>query len=326
MKKIVAFILLIITFSCEKDDSMSPAEDLDIVAEFRENLSELNIFKGNLSNLNINSKVFEYQLITPLFTDYTHKLRLIALPENTQMQYNGNGTPIFPNNTVISKTFYYNLNEQNPALGRKIIETRVLIKRNGIWETGNYKWNEDQTDAILHPDGSEVPVTWTNEDGVTVSTNYKIPANNQCFACHSSYDEITPLGVRLDLLNFSPNGINQIEELTANQRITDVDFDNLISFPRWDDVNNYTLEERARAYLDVNCAHCHSDGGYCAFPSSLRLNYDIPLEETNIIERKGFIIFRTSSDYQEGLTMPWIGTSMLHDEGVSLMLEYLDTL
>jgi hypothetical protein len=55
-------------FSCEKDDSMTPVSgtddsdlpvlDLPIIAEFRPNLSELNIYTVNLKELQISSNAF----------------------------------------------------------------------------------------------------------------------------------------------------------------------------------------------------------------------------------------------------------------------------
>ena len=77
----------------------------NVAAEFKTNLSELNLFSGNLNELIITSKAFEYDLNTRLFSDYAHKQRLIALPEGTSMAYDGDGLPIFPDNTVIAKTF-----------------------------------------------------------------------------------------------------------------------------------------------------------------------------------------------------------------------------
>src|SRR5690606_19599625 len=97
-------------------------------------------------NLQPTIYAFEYKLNTSLFTDYAHKQRLIALPAGTTMTFDGDGLPMFPDNTVIAKTFFYNIDDRDQSLGKIIIETRILIKINGVWETGDYRWNEDQTD------------------------------------------------------------------------------------------------------------------------------------------------------------------------------------
>ena len=300
-------------------------ETLPVVPEFRPNLSELNLFSGNLGDLNISSRAFKYELNTQLFTDYAHKQRLVALPENTTMQYDGDGLPIFPDNTVIAKTFYYNIDERDLSLGRIIVETRVLIKINGAWETGDYKWNAEQTEATLDLNGSIVPVTWIDVEGTTNSSNYKIPSNTDCFTCHSTYDVTTPIGPKLRNMNFVVNGINQLDNFINNQHLTGVSSSSEVSpIVNWQDTSA-PLEDRARSYLDINCAHCHIEGGDCGNQSILRLAYETSLNDSKIAERKVSISLRIS-EYNEGFSMPYIGTTMIHSEGVELIRDYLDTL
>lgn len=86
---------------------------------FRPNLSQMRLFRGTLSNLTPSPYAFEYNLNTPLYTDYALKQRLIALPLGTSMTANGDGLPDFPDNTVIAKTFYYNVDDRNLTLGKK---------------------------------------------------------------------------------------------------------------------------------------------------------------------------------------------------------------
>ena len=326
MKNIfIVFIATFLMFSCSKDDSITSVSDPFVVAELKPNLSELNLYIGNLSELNISSRAFEYDLNTPLFTDYSHKQRLIALPENTTMQFNGDGLPIFPEKTVIAKTFFYNLDERDLSLGRQIIETRVLIKINGEWETGDYKWNEDQTEAVLDQTGSELPITWIDANGTSNSTTYKIPSNADCFTCHKTYEAITPIGPKLRTMNFEINGTNQLQQFVNESQLSGLaDVSSVNSLPNWEDTS-VSLEERTRAYFDVNCAHCHIPGGHCEDQSTLNFAYETLLEDSNIVERKFSIDFRVS-EYNEGISMPFIGTTLLHTEGVALIQAYLDTL
>ncbi|WP_417861018.1 fibronectin type III domain-containing protein [Winogradskyella sediminis] len=297
----------------------------NVVPEFRTNLSELNLFIGDLKELNVTSKGFEYNLSTTLFTDYSHKQRIIALPEGTSMEYDGDGLPIFPNNTVIAKTFYYNNDERDLSLGRTIIETRVLIKINGIWETGDYKWNDSQTDAVLDLEGSELPITWIDTDGNSNSTTYKIPSNTDCFTCHGNNGSIIPIGPKLRSMNFEINGINQLEQFITDSKLTGISNSASIRrLPNWED-DNESLENRARAYMDINCAHCHIPGGQCEDLSTLNLAYETPLENSDIVEQSFSIDYRISF-YLDGISMPFIGTSMMHSEGVALIQDYLETL
>ena len=296
-----------------------------VVAEFRQNLSELNIFQGNLSDLNPSIYAFEYKLNTQLFTDYAHKQRLIALPPGESMTYDGEGLPIFPDNTLIAKTFYYFNDERDPSAGKHIIETRILLKINGEWQLGDYKWNDDATEATLDPNGSEVPVTWIDEEGNQNNISYKIPSNTDCFTCHNRYDIATPIGPKVRTLNFDINGNNQIQEFINNGYLTGINTsDGLATIVNWED-RDASLEERARAYFEVNCAHCHIPGGMCDVQSNLNLDYASTLDESKIFENR-FNIRARMGAYIPGFSMPYIGTVSIHNEGVDLIFEYLDTL
>ncbi|WP_179349643.1 fibronectin type III domain-containing protein [Winogradskyella pacifica] len=297
----------------------------NVATEFKTNLSELNLFSGNLNELNITTKAFEYNLSTTLFSDYAHKQRIIALPEGTSMEFDGDGLPLFPENTVIAKTFYYNHDERDLSLGRTIIETRILMKLNGEWETGDYKWNDEQTEAVLDLGGSSLPVTWIDVEGNTNSTTYKIPSDTDCFTCHGNNGNIIPIGPKLRSMNFEINGVNQLEQFISNSQLTGVaNSASITSLPNWED-GDFRLEARARAYIDINCAHCHIPGGSCADETTLNLAFETPLNESQIVEQSHLVSYRISF-YLDGLSMPFIGTSMMHTEGVELIQSYLDTL
>ncbi|MFD1017564.1 fibronectin type III domain-containing protein [Winogradskyella rapida] len=296
-----------------------------VIPEFKPQLSELNLFLGPLNSLSISPQAIPYELSTPLFTDYAHKQRLIALPAGTTMAFNGDGLPIFPDQTVIAKTFFYNNDERDLSLGQHIIETRILIKSNGTWQTGNYIWNEEQTDATLDSEGSTLPVSWIDMEGTPQTANYKIPSNTDCFTCHANANTVKPIGPKLRSLNFDINGTNQLEQWISNQQLSGVSSSASVrSLPKWDD-SSVSLEERARAYMDINCAHCHIPGGHCEDLSTLNLAYETPLEDSDIVEQAFLIDYRMSF-YLDGISMPLIGTSMQHTEGVDLIQSYLNTL
>ncbi len=292
-----------------------------VVAQFLPNLSDLNLFIGDMQNLEPSPYTFEYDLATPLFTDYAHKQRLIALPQGEKMSYQGDGLPIFPDNTVIVKTFSYNYDETDLSQGRLIIETRLLIKINGAWELGNYHWNEDQTDAVLSPDSALVPVTYVDEQGITNNITYEIPSAEACFDCHNNAQQETPIGPKLRTLNFD----GQLQEFITKGFIDGLPDATLVnSLPSWDDPS-FSREQRARAYFDVNCAHCHSEGGFCGELSNLRLNYETPFEDSKIYIQRFNILLRMS-EYIPQFSMPYIGTTIVHQEGYDLIESYIQSL
>lgn len=297
------------------------------IAEFLQKLSELQLFEGNLSDLKFNKTVHEYSLSTPLFTDYSYKLRSIAIPKGEQMTYSGEGLFLFPNNSIITKTFYYFNDERDPSLGKRIIETRVLIKKNGNWQGGNYFWNDEQTEAFLDQAPHTVPINWIDNLGVNRMVNYKVPSRNQCFLCHDNNGVAMPIGPKARALNFEYNGRNQIQYLIDNGLLSGApDLSQIVSLPDWSD-DTLLLEQRARAYLDVNCAHCHQPGGFYNVNNgdTFDLRFETSFEDSNIFDQRLNIQNRMNSNITN-FFMPFIGTTVIHTEGVSLINDYIDSL
>ncbi|MEO8933000.1 MAG: hypothetical protein ABI295_01730 [Xanthomarina sp.] len=331
--KIIRLLVIssIIFFSCSKnsDDTIyspippnEPTPSQEVIPEFLPNLSEIHLFTDNLNDLIPSDRAFIYDINTALFSDYAYKQRVISLPAGTAMTYIDNGFPTFPNNTVIAKTFYYLNNENDASQGKQLIETRIIIKKNGVWELGNYKWNAQQTEAVLDNTKSTVSINYLNKNGAAVHVNYVIPSHQQCIECHSTSHVVMPIGPKLRALN----GNNQLEHWISKNYISNLtNVSQVTVLPDWEDAANFTLEERARAYFDMNCAHCHSQGAFCADQSNLRLAYDTPFSVSYILDSKNAIDFRMSM-YSNGISMPLTGTTMMHPEGYDLIREYLNTL
>jgi len=298
------------------------------VPEFLPKLSELLLFKGVLSNFELNSTVHEYSLATKLYTDYALKLRTVALPKDTQMAYNGEGLPVFPDNTVLAKTFFYYNDERNPSLGKKIIETRVLIKKNGAWQMGNYLWNNAQTDADLSLDGPIVDVDWIDLNGVNKSVNYKVPIMHNCIQCHQKSGTNIPIGPKLRAMNFEHNGNNQLQYFVDNGLLTGVpDISQIENSPIWGDAS-FTIEQRAKSYMDVNCASCHQPGGLHDSNVGVRpdFRYETTYNDSNVEDFKADIKNRVNTSPAFGPSMPLVGITQIHTEGVQLIHDYIDSL
>ncbi|AUC83594.1 hypothetical protein [Lacinutrix sp. Bg11-31] len=324
MKKI-AYILLftLFVFNCSEDETMEPvaAEPTPLVIpEFLQNLSSLNLFEGLLSDLSPSEYAFEYNLNTALFTNYSKKQRVIALPNGEKLNAIDDFLPTFPDNTVIAKTFYYYNDDRDPALGKQIIETRILIKQNGIWETGNYKWNAAQTDAVLDNTASNASITYIDDDGETQNVNYTIPEGNDCITCHSNANTMQPIGPKLR--NLTKN--NQLNTFVTNGYINSFDTSTINALPDWEDTS-LTTEERARAYMEVNCATCHNSGGSAELESVMKLAFETPFNQTNIYAKR-FDIDNRMQDYQFNYSMPLIGVTMVHSQGYNLVRSYVNSL
>ncbi len=301
--------------------------DVYVIPEFLSKLSELKIFQGSLSDLKFSDTVHEFALSTPLFTDYARNVRSVAIPPGKQMEYKGEGLPLFPDNTILSKTFYYLNDERDPAMGKKILETRILIKKNGVWQAGNYVWNEEQTEAFLDDDAHTVPVNWIDQQGNNRSVNYKVPPKILCFQCHDNNGNTGPIGVKSRALNFVHNQVNQIQYFVDKGLFKNVpDISQIKTLPDWADTS-LPLEERARAYLDVNCAHCHQPGGSYNrnYGDSFEFRLETSFEDSNIYQERVAIKNRMNTQIPSYF-MPLIGTTVVHEEGVALINAYIDSL
>ena len=161
-------------------------EEMEEEFTFKNSLSLLNIFEGNIADLEPKGDYLPYDLNSALFTDYAHKLRFIKLPEGGKASFIQNETLDFPDKTIIVKTFFYLKDERDLSQGRRIIETRVLAKLEGKWEVGVYVWNDEQTEAKLKIIGDSKVVSWINDQGQERTIDYRVPSENDCKVCHKS--------------------------------------------------------------------------------------------------------------------------------------------
>ena len=132
----------------------------------KEKLSEYNFFEGDLKQLKPAKDLIPYELNTPLFTDYAHKLRFIRLPKGAKMAFHPTEVLDMPVGTQIIKNFYYPSDFRNPKGERRIIETRILEHQKDGWVTlPSYIWNEEQTEAYISLAGDNKAVSFINESG-----------------------------------------------------------------------------------------------------------------------------------------------------------------
>lgn len=342
----IVLVGFILSFSkCSQEvvlDFQEPVDDSKPVV-FKEKLSDYNFFTGNIADFNPAENVFKYELATPLFSDYTVKERFIYLREGTSLTYRDSGIVEFPAGAIIIKNFS-SLNTNNSL---KRLETRLLLKDpfNDRWKVMSYLWNSDQSDAIRHISGDNVDITIEDESGNRLQTNYRIPNLNECKLCHSTEGRIAPIGPKIRSMNYSVNGVNQLDLWKDKGLLKDLPVSNVPQLPDWQNTADFTLDERARAYLDINCAHCHSNAGDASYtglwleyeqtdssrlgfyktpiaagPGSGSLSYDIVPGDAE----RSIIHFRMNSA-EVGVAMPELARSMVHEKGVELIKEWIDS-
>lgn len=354
MRKINFFIVILAATlvyttgieSCKNKTAQNSNADIAVKAfEFKEQLSDYGFFKDKLNELHPESNLVPYELSTPLFTDYAVKDRFIVLPKNKQVKYIAEGVLDFPDSTIIIKNFAYT----NPAHQKIMIETRLLVKDplDKKWKVMDYLWNAEQTDAVKHITGARIPITLLDDDGNTISTVYQVPNTNDCKRCHIKNEVLTPIGPKARNLNFIPTTqtLNQLSHWASLNIISGLpDLATVPQLPDWKDSKHFNLEQRARAYLDVNCAHCHTKGGD-AYNTGLFLEYEqkgadrigimkAPVSagggagglNYDIIpaDAKHSILAYRMNSKEPGTAMPELARTIIHKEGVALITAWIN--
>ena len=202
-----------------------------------------------------------------------------------------------------------------------------MIKKNGTWSVGNYVWNDAQTEAYLDAGARSLQISWIDNTGNNQNINYLVPPQNLCFQCHDNYGSTMPVGPKLRAMNMVHNGQNQLQYFKDRGLLSGApDVSQIAVLPDWSD-NTLLLDDRARAYLDVNCAHCHQPGGSynVNFGDTFDLRYEISFGNSNIYNERVAIQDRMNTQIANYF-MPLIGTSVKHTEGIDLIDAYIDSL
>jgi uncharacterized repeat protein (TIGR03806 family) len=293
-------------------------------------LSAYGFFEGGAGKPN--PVLTPYSLKTPLFSDYAEKQRYIFLPLNRVVRVDkADGRLVFPEGTVLIKNFGF-----PAASGKlKILETRLLIRLPDQWLALPYVWRADGKDADLKLAGARIPVSTKLANGKKLQISYAVPNKNQCKECHGEADAVVPIGPRVGnivLLGSKRHGdvLNPADAVQSNVFAWDSDF-------------RAPLDQRARSYLAINCAHCHNPKG-AASNSGLFLGRDVTDPVKMGLRKRPVAAGRGAGDFEyvidpghpersilihrmksidPGIAMPELGRATVHDEGVKLLEDWI---
>ena len=305
-------------------------------------LSSYGFFVGDLKNLEPAINVLPYSINSPLFSDYAFKKRFVKIPEGVKFVYDGKDVFDFPEGSILIKNFYYPADFRKPTERTRLLETRLLILKDNSWDALTYVWNDEQTEANLDVAGRTIPVSWTHTDGMLRSIDYSVPSVNQCKGCHLKGDRVMPIGPSARQLN---RGEPKNQLLEWHERGVLAGLPDMSAVPQmasYEDENEITAD-RARAWLEVNCAHCHRPDGQ-AKTSGLYLAADVlsPMEigvgKAPVAAGKGsggrmfsivpsrpdesILLYRIES-IDPGIMMPEMGRKLVHAEGVDLVRRWI---
>lgn len=297
-----------------------------------------------------NSGLTPYSLNTPLFSDYALKFRYLFLPPGKTVGYEERGVLDFPVGTTLIKTFAYPADFRAPDRNLRYVETRLLVHKPSGWVALTYVWNDAQDQAVLKRAGMRVPISFIDPQGTERRIDYQVPNVNQCKQCHSSSDSIIPIGPKARNLNgdyaYAEGPENQLAHWARMGLLTGAPAPSAVArLPKWDD-EKVSVEARARAYLDVNCGHCHSRAGL-ASNSGLYLTFDesnptaLGIGKRPVAAGRGsgdllfsivpghpeqsILVYRMAST-EPGVMMPQIGHTLSHTEAVALISQYISAL
>ncbi|MDX2235697.1 MAG: SO2930 family diheme c-type cytochrome [Hyphomonadaceae bacterium] len=277
-----------------------------------------------------NTGVTAYDVATPLFSDGALKRRFVYLPPGAQAVAAGEDVLDFPVGATLVKTFAFPADLRAPDDAVRLIETRLLIRRRDGWASAVYLWDADGREARLHVAGARVPVTTIDADGAARTIDYSVPNKNQCKGCHAVDGALAPIGPR-------PRHLDTGDQLARWAAA------GLVDAPLPRTPRPATLDAAARAYLDVNCAHCHNPRGPAGNSGlDLRFEQDDPAR-WGVNKRpvaagrasgghafaiapgapdRSILLHRMESD-DPGVMMPELGRTIVDREGVELVRRWI---
>ncbi|HWX22167.1 MAG TPA: chitobiase/beta-hexosaminidase C-terminal domain-containing protein [Candidatus Binatia bacterium] len=312
-------------------------------------LSQTGAF-NNTRDLIPSESLIPYDLNVAFWSDGASKSRWISIPSgptNAQITFSPTGEWNFPNGTVLVKHFEIATNEERPDLKRRL-ETRFIVREaSGKVYGATYKWRADNSDADLLASNLSETLLITTTTG-TRTQNWYYPSRQDCRTCHTDTAGGV-LGLKTRQLNRDftyPNGTTD-NQLRAWNHVglfrPEPSEADLAHYARLAPANDATrtLEDRARSYLDANCAHCHRPGGTVL---DFDTRYDTPLEKQKLVDGpvlldegldrariiapndiwRSIAFLRVSAT--DALKMPPLAHEKLDREAVTLLRQWIESL
>ncbi|KCZ90056.1 SO2930 family diheme c-type cytochrome [Hyphomonas johnsonii] len=338
-----ALVLLAACGARGGEAARSPGPDLSVVlAETpAPTLADYGFFKDAAAEKPADG-VVAYDLINPLFSDHALKHRFVFVPQGRTAAYSDTAAMDFPVGTALIKTFAFAPDLRTPEVGQYKVETRVLIRKEDGWAAFPYAWNAAGTVATYAPTGGTRKVSVTTAAGASLVIDYAIPNKNQCKTCHQDGEAVLPIGPKARNLNHDgPAGVNQLVDWRARGMLDGLPGHPPVA-PAIHDVR-LPVADRARAYLDINCGHCHKATG-SASNSGLWLDsgetspVHIGVGKHPTAAGRGagdslyviapgapdqsIMVYRMAST-EPGVAMPELGRTVVDEDGVALVREWI---
>jgi putative heme-binding domain-containing protein len=242
--------------------------------------------------------VTPYAINAEAWSDGTRGERLLAVPGDGRIALGEGGRFKLPEGSVLARTVTLDLTAGDAAT-RKRLETQILHFESGSWRPYTYVWNDDQSDAALLDAAGAVRtfnVRDPNAPGGQRELKYRFAARSECALCHNPWVEAKNTVFGRQSASPLAFDASQLDRTTSSKTNPENQLKALERFgyfekplpPSQPLANPYDaaadLESRARAYLQVNCSHCHQFNAGGA--TTIVLGASLPLAQTKTVNER----------------------------------------
>jgi putative heme-binding domain-containing protein len=329
-------------------------------------LSETGLF-ANVAEQSPAPGVLGFSIQAEQWADYTTAERWIGLPGESTVVIHPEPVEVFgsmfreqfsfPKNGALAKTISLEMKAGDPA-SRVRLETQLLHFDGRYWRGYTYAWNDAQTDAALVDAGGrdrKFKVADAAAPGGVREQTWHFASRNECLLCHNPWAGFR-LAFTVPQLNRDQRYADRVDnQLRALEHIGCIAFappkppeddapEPPVEKPRGQFANPYDesadLNARARAWLHINCSHCHQFGA--GGTADIELREEIPVEQTKTLEAQpkqgncgiaNVQILTPGDPYRSALyyriakmgrgRMPHIGSDLVDEPGVRLIHDWI---
>lgn len=219
----------------------------------------------NLLTLEAHAGLVPYAPNVPFWSDRAAKRRWFAITATNQfIGFLPDGNWSFPTGMVWVKHFELELTNGVAASARRL-ETRFIVRNSNDVYGVTYRWTDPPTNAVLVPEEGLDEGFVIRDGGILRTQTWHYPGRAECLQCH------TPAGggvLGMDTAQFNgpfdhgQGPTNQLAALAAAGYFANLPT-NLAALPVLAPAHDeaWSVEWRARSWLEANCSMCHQPGG-----------------------------------------------------------------
>lgn len=313
----------------------------NMFANWPNKLSETDLYTSTKDQV-ISDKLIPYEVNAPFWSDNAEKSRYLVIPEGKKVQFKEAGSWELPVGTTIVKNF-----KGQHLRDMRMLETRLIKRTESGWEAATYVWNQEGTDADLVPSGKQFELYQPNAAMRRWDVNsWHAPSSSECASCHVDAGGY--------VLAFNTMQLNREFSDTGKNQIVDWNERGILELPEGFELENATafvspydmeqpIDQRARAYLDVNCAMCHQPNG--PGNANIDLRFSTALKDTGVINQppaqgnlqmRDVRLIATGQPEKSVLLhrintlgvgrMPNVGSNQIDKEAVKLLYEWIENM